>query len=180
MQAAAELGLDTERLARELDDHVYAERVSEDFSSARRSGARATPTFFINGRRYDGPWDEESLLEAIEQPLGLKIRLLAQEFAGLSASAGLMMIIGAVLALVWANSPWGRAIPRCGKPSLPSNSAGRHWPCRCAAGPARRSNYATNPRHLAQLQRRPPSRAHRPTTATATATALRACSSLCC
>ncbi|HET8701310.1 MAG TPA: Na+/H+ antiporter NhaA [Nitrococcus sp.] len=109
VRTAAELGLDVERFARELDEHAYAERVNEDFSSARRSGARATPTFFINGRRYDGPWDEESLLEAIEQPLGLKIRLLAQEFAGLSASAGLMLIIAAVLALIWVNSPWGES-----------------------------------------------------------------------
>lgn len=109
VQAAAELGLDAERFARELDEHAHAERVEEDLSSGRRSGARATPAFFINGRRYDGPWDEESLLEAIEQPLGLRLRLLAREFAGLSASAGLMMIAAAVLALVWANSPWSES-----------------------------------------------------------------------
>ena len=31
-------------------------------SSARASGVMITPTFFINGRRYDGPWDESSLV----------------------------------------------------------------------------------------------------------------------
>ncbi len=109
VQAARELGLDAERFARELDEHIHAERVEEDFASARRSDAHSTPTFYVNGRRYDGAWDEESVLEAVNEPLGLKVRLLAEEFAGLSASAGLMMLIGAVLALVWANSPWGES-----------------------------------------------------------------------
>src|SRR5688500_148165 len=38
-------------------------RVREDIESARQSGARMTPTFFINGRRYRGTWDESSLAD---------------------------------------------------------------------------------------------------------------------
>ncbi len=106
IRGAAKLRLDVERFTRELDARTYAERVREDFASAERSGAHATPTFFINGRRYDGPWDTESALEVIEKPLGLRVRWLAEQFAGLSASSGLLMLIGALLALVWANSPW--------------------------------------------------------------------------
>jgi NhaA family Na+:H+ antiporter len=106
VRAAAQLGLDTGRFTRDLDRHAYADRVQEDFASAERSGATSTPTFFINGLRYDGPWDEESVLESIEKPLGWKIRLLAEQFAGLSASSGLLMLLAALLALAWANSPW--------------------------------------------------------------------------
>jgi Na+:H+ antiporter, NhaA family len=106
IRAAAELGLDVERFTAELDAHTHARRVHEDFVSAQQSGATSTPTFFINDLRYDGPWDEESALEAIEKPLGWKIRLLADRFAGLSASSGLLMLIMAVVALIWANSPW--------------------------------------------------------------------------
>lgn len=109
VQGAAELGLDTERFTRELNEHAYAGRVEADFTSGQQSDAHATPTFFINGRRYDGAWDDESVMEAIEEPLGLKMRLLAQEFAGLSASAGLLMLIAAMAALVWANSPWAES-----------------------------------------------------------------------
>ena len=36
-------------------------RVQEDRQSAKRSGVIVTPTFFINGRRYEGPWDENTL-----------------------------------------------------------------------------------------------------------------------
>jgi NhaA family Na+:H+ antiporter len=34
-------------------------RVDADTASSRASGVRFTPTFYINRRRYDGPWDEE-------------------------------------------------------------------------------------------------------------------------
>ena len=106
VNAADALGLDRPRFARELADHTHAKRVQADFDHARASGAHATPTFFVNGRRYDGPWDEESVLEAMQEPLGWKVRQLAQDFAGLSASAGFLMLLAAVIALVWANSPW--------------------------------------------------------------------------
>jgi protein-disulfide isomerase len=41
--------------------------VREDFRSGVRSGVNGTPTFFINGRRYDGPWaDERTFIGALE------------------------------------------------------------------------------------------------------------------
>ena len=45
----------------------YAARVQEDFLSGVRSGVNGTPCLFINGMRYDGPRDLQSLLGAIEQ-----------------------------------------------------------------------------------------------------------------
>src|SRR5690606_29862238 len=56
---AAQLGLDTDRLATELGAGVYAKRVSDDFRSGVRSGVNGTPTFFINGERYDGQWSNQ-------------------------------------------------------------------------------------------------------------------------
>jgi NhaA family Na+:H+ antiporter len=103
---AARLGLDTERFAADLDAHRFADRVREDVHSAVESGAHGTPTFFVNGRRYDGAWDPESFGEAIEQPLGFRVRRWSQDFAGLPASGGVLLLISAALALLWANSPW--------------------------------------------------------------------------
>ena len=105
-RAARELGLDLQQFTRDLDEHVYESRVNEDVASAEYSGATATPTFYVDGLRYDGPWDQESLVEAARKPLGWRIRLLAGHFAGLSTTSGILMLIGVVLALVWANSPW--------------------------------------------------------------------------
>jgi NhaA family Na+:H+ antiporter len=44
------------------------------------------------------------------QPILKKIRRMRKEkFAGLSTSSGLLMLIGVVLAMLWANSPWREA-----------------------------------------------------------------------
>ena len=103
---AREIGLDIVRFRRELQDHTHAERVREDFSSGLRSGVNGTPTFFVNGVRYDGPWDLESLFETIEKPLGKRVSLIAQEFTRIAASGGIVLLIATFIALFWANSPW--------------------------------------------------------------------------
>ena len=56
---ATSLGLDGERVAQDLADETYAKRVRDDFRSGVRSGVNGTPTFFINGERYNGPWADE-------------------------------------------------------------------------------------------------------------------------
>ena len=45
---------------------AYADRVDADLESARASGVRGTPTFFVNGWRYDGRHDFASLAAAID------------------------------------------------------------------------------------------------------------------
>jgi len=67
VEYATDLGLDARRFAEELSAGVYAPRVREDFRSGVRSGVNGTPTFFIDGVRYDESWDLEPLLAALEQ-----------------------------------------------------------------------------------------------------------------
>ncbi|MDP9271896.1 MAG: DsbA family protein [Chloroflexota bacterium] len=62
---AEAIGLDLDRFERELADGTHADRVREDFMSGVRSGVNGTPTFFINGRRHDGPFDHDTLLGAM-------------------------------------------------------------------------------------------------------------------
>jgi protein-disulfide isomerase len=66
---AVELGLDRDTFVRDLEEHTTAERVRRDFLSGVRSGVNGTPTFFINGERYDGNWDHGHLLMALKQLL---------------------------------------------------------------------------------------------------------------
>lgn len=63
---AQELGLDADRIRGELDAGTHTDRVREDFMSGVKSGVNGTPTFFINGERYDGSWDLESLVAALD------------------------------------------------------------------------------------------------------------------
>jgi protein-disulfide isomerase len=64
-QYAAGLGLDAERLLREVQSRHHQARVQEDFKTGTRAGVNGTPSFFINGERYDGPRDVETFLEAL-------------------------------------------------------------------------------------------------------------------
>lgn len=109
LRHAAAIGLDLDRFRRELEEHTYEGQVREDFRSGVRSGVNGTPTFYINGVRYDGAWDLESLIEASEKPLGVQISLLAQEFTRLSASGGIVLLIATIIALFWANSPMAQS-----------------------------------------------------------------------
>jgi len=63
---AAQLGLDTARFEEELRSGAHAARVREDLESGERSGVEGTPSFFIDGERYGGFYDVESLTWALE------------------------------------------------------------------------------------------------------------------
>jgi protein-disulfide isomerase len=70
IEYALELGLDAPRVARELAAHTYKPQVRDDFMSGVRSGVNGTPTFFINGLRYDYTWTEDTLTAALERAAG--------------------------------------------------------------------------------------------------------------
>lgn len=109
LQAVAEM-LELNRLdadsTRELSEHAR-ERVARDINSAHASGVRFTPTFFINGRRYDGPWDENSFIDAMLGSLGHRVRTMALRFASWAPSAGIMLLLATLIALGLSNSQWG-------------------------------------------------------------------------
>jgi protein-disulfide isomerase len=62
---AATLGIDPTWAAAALVQGLFVERVREDFASGVKSGVNGTPTFFINGVRYDGLLHPTSLLDAL-------------------------------------------------------------------------------------------------------------------
>ena len=67
MQAAASLGLEVDRFNREFLEWTHSDHLDEDIESGKSSGVAKTPTFFINGDRYDGPLDLDSLLSALDE-----------------------------------------------------------------------------------------------------------------
>ncbi len=63
---AEQLGLDMALYTSEMDDHVYLQRVREHIDSALNSGARGTPTFFVNGMIQDVSFGIRALFDAVE------------------------------------------------------------------------------------------------------------------
>jgi len=52
----------------DLEDGTYADRVRRQFMGGVRSGVNGTPSFFINGERFDGAWnDAGAFLRALQE-----------------------------------------------------------------------------------------------------------------
>lgn len=62
---ASMLGLDTERLMKDVLDGTYTAKVRQELRGGARLGVNGTPCFFINGERYDGTPGVEDLLAAL-------------------------------------------------------------------------------------------------------------------
>jgi protein-disulfide isomerase len=66
---AKHLKLDMAKFLKDMEDNQLVEKVESDFDSGVRSGVNGTPTFFINGHRYDGTWEETQFLEYLQEVL---------------------------------------------------------------------------------------------------------------
>lgn len=64
---AEQLGLDSARFHEELKKRTYEDRVREDFRRGVENGVYGTPGLFINGIRYDGALDRDSLLAQLRK-----------------------------------------------------------------------------------------------------------------
>ena len=62
---ADQLGLDRRQLLADLDGRTVWQRVQADADSALASGARGTPTLFINGQLHLAGYDQATLGAAL-------------------------------------------------------------------------------------------------------------------
>lgn len=63
---ARAVGVDEARLEEELAQRRYRDRIKGQAEQGAALGAKGTPSFFINGERYEGDSDRESLTAAVE------------------------------------------------------------------------------------------------------------------
>jgi protein-disulfide isomerase len=63
---AVTIGLNITAFKMDLLDEALAQKVEANFESGIRSGVNGTPSFFINGFKYVGSFDYDSLAVAIE------------------------------------------------------------------------------------------------------------------
>lgn len=68
-ELAVRLRLDLKRFSTDLESRHYQARVKHDFMGGVRSGVNGTPGLFINGRRHDLGWDEETLTAALRRAM---------------------------------------------------------------------------------------------------------------
>ena len=70
LDVAERLGLDLDRFVEDFDGAEVARRVQEDADDADLMDLLSTPAFFVNGWRLVGPYDSESLIEALRLSAG--------------------------------------------------------------------------------------------------------------
>lgn len=64
-QYALKIGLEIYRFESDMAGEVYAKKVRDDFRGGVRSGVNGTPTFFINGYRFNDTASYENLTAAL-------------------------------------------------------------------------------------------------------------------
>ena len=74
---ASMLGLDVERFKNDIQQNHWVEKVEKDFESGLKSGVNGTPTFFVNGKRFDGEWTNGKLLDYLKSILANGLKILA-------------------------------------------------------------------------------------------------------
>jgi protein-disulfide isomerase len=67
LRTAGDFGLDVASVRREVDEHVYLDRIRRDFVGGVRSGVNGTPSFFINDVRHEGGYSFDELLAAVDE-----------------------------------------------------------------------------------------------------------------
>lgn len=62
---AEKLGLDMDQFEQDLNSEEISDKVEDDFESGVRSGVNGTPSFFVNGGKFDG--GAEDLLQVLKE-----------------------------------------------------------------------------------------------------------------
>lgn len=75
---AVQVGLDVARFGRDLASDAYAGRIESDIREGIRNGVNATPKFYVNGKRLDGAFPLEGLVDAV----GAEVAAVSEARAG--------------------------------------------------------------------------------------------------
>jgi protein-disulfide isomerase len=66
---AAHIKLDMEQFGRDMQSQALVSKIKADMESGLKSAVNGTPTFFINGEKFEGDWGDNGLLQYLEQLL---------------------------------------------------------------------------------------------------------------
>jgi len=66
---AKETGLNMAEFSRDIQSDVFLNKVEDDIESGIRSGVNGTPSFYVNGKKYNGSWEEEEFVNFLSQLL---------------------------------------------------------------------------------------------------------------
>jgi protein-disulfide isomerase len=69
VEYAKKIELDIDKFNDDMSKHVYASSIEESLKGGIDSGVEGTPTFFVNGLRYEDSWDFKAFSETFKRYL---------------------------------------------------------------------------------------------------------------
>jgi protein-disulfide isomerase len=69
LEYARKVGLDVDRFKKELSERVSAPQINESLKTGTDSSVEGTPTFFVNGIRYEDSWDIDTFSNELNKSL---------------------------------------------------------------------------------------------------------------
>ncbi len=57
-----------------MSGHAYASLIEQSLKSGINSGVEGTPTFFVNGERYEDSWDLDTFSNVLKKTLTTSYR----------------------------------------------------------------------------------------------------------
>ncbi|MDL2309936.1 DsbA family protein [Parabacteroides sp. OttesenSCG-928-B22] len=66
VEYAREIGLDVRRFEMRFGEDPYFHKVNRDYESGLQHGVDTTPTFFLNGKKYEGDWMSDRFIDYLQ------------------------------------------------------------------------------------------------------------------
>jgi len=61
--------LNIDQFRKDLQSDTLAAKIEADFQGGEQSGVTGTPNFYINGKKYEGDWEDDGLIQYLERLL---------------------------------------------------------------------------------------------------------------
>jgi protein-disulfide isomerase len=69
LEYAQKVGLNVNKFKKEMSEHIYAPLIDKSLKSGIDSGVQGTPTFFVNGERYEESFDFDTFSSYLKRTL---------------------------------------------------------------------------------------------------------------
>lgn len=63
---AKEIGLDVSKFEKDFGSDELVEKVDRDIASGNRAGVQGTPSFYVNGKKFEGNWTGPEFIKYLE------------------------------------------------------------------------------------------------------------------
>ncbi len=69
MQYAKIVGLNANEFEQDFEEDEFYDKVKDDYESGEHNGVEGTPTFFINGKLFEGNWMDPGFVEHVKKAI---------------------------------------------------------------------------------------------------------------